>query len=328
MESNTIQEPLVSIIVVTYNSSQYVIETLESAKQQSYKNIELIITDDCSADNTVELCIDWMKINDNRFKKVDLIESTINTGISANCNRGVKATTGEWCKLIAGDDLLATNCIEKFISYIIQSENNINIICSNQYIFRNDNREDKRVTNFQTTAYFSDAINASGQFKIALRISGTVPAPTILFRKKIYDELGGYTEKYKYLEDYLFFLKANNIGEKIFFLIDALVYYRIHRKNISKNLRAIINLPYKNFLEIRFDYCYQYLPFIERLDVLYSYFVIRKILQIQNISSRLSTICRILYKGQYYCNPFFLYRNFLKLCGKEYRYINCLKNSI
>ena len=54
--------PLVSIVVITYNSAEYVLETLESAKAQTYQNIELIVSDDCSADNTVETCSRWQNV--------------------------------------------------------------------------------------------------------------------------------------------------------------------------------------------------------------------------------------------------------------------------
>ncbi len=53
--------PLVSIIVITYNSSKYVLETLESAKAQTYQNIELIVSDDGSTDNTIEICKIWIE---------------------------------------------------------------------------------------------------------------------------------------------------------------------------------------------------------------------------------------------------------------------------
>jgi alpha-1,3-rhamnosyltransferase len=68
-----IEQPLVSIVVITYNSSDYVLETLESAKDQTYKNIELIISDDCSTDNTVEICKNWLEENKERFKHTELI---------------------------------------------------------------------------------------------------------------------------------------------------------------------------------------------------------------------------------------------------------------
>ena len=105
------KQPLVSIIVITYNSSKYVLETLESAKAQTYQNIELIVSDDCSIDNTVEICREWIENNKERFVRTELITAEKNTGIPANCNRGVKAAQGEWVKLIAGDDILYNNCI-------------------------------------------------------------------------------------------------------------------------------------------------------------------------------------------------------------------------
>ena len=109
--------PLVSIIVITYNSS-YVLETLESIKNQSYKNIELIISDDCSTDSSVSLCQRWLEKNESHFIHALLVTNPCNQGIPANCNRGIRAAQGEWIKLIAGDDLLMPNCISDYINTI------------------------------------------------------------------------------------------------------------------------------------------------------------------------------------------------------------------
>jgi alpha-1,3-rhamnosyltransferase len=65
--------PLVSIVVITYNSSSYVIETLESIKAQTYQNIELIVSDDCSKDKTVDVCKKWIEKNKQRFVRTELI---------------------------------------------------------------------------------------------------------------------------------------------------------------------------------------------------------------------------------------------------------------
>ena len=58
--------PLVSVVVITYNSCKYVRETLESAKMQTYRNIELIVTDDGSTDATVDICRKWLEANGDR----------------------------------------------------------------------------------------------------------------------------------------------------------------------------------------------------------------------------------------------------------------------
>ena len=94
-----VKQPLVSIIVVTYNSSKYVLETLESVRKQTYQNIELIITDDCSLDDTLEICNEWVEGNKKRFVRTNIVTVEKNTGIPSNCNRGIKKSTGKWIKL-------------------------------------------------------------------------------------------------------------------------------------------------------------------------------------------------------------------------------------
>lgn len=109
--------PLISVVIITYNSSKYILETLESIKAQSYKNIELIVSDDCSTDNSVELSTKWINENRDRFTNAKIITTPVNTGISANCNRGLRECTGEWIKILSGDDILLKNSIKDNFNY-------------------------------------------------------------------------------------------------------------------------------------------------------------------------------------------------------------------
>ena len=129
--------PLVSIVVITYNSAKYVLETLESAKQQTYCNIELIITDDCSTDNTVDLCDQWLETNKKNFVNVQLLIGTENVGIPANLNKGIKIAHGEWIKSIAGDDILHEDCICNFIK---EYKGNSLVVIGNSFNFYLDNK--------------------------------------------------------------------------------------------------------------------------------------------------------------------------------------------
>ena len=138
--------PLVSIIVITYNSSKYVLETLESAKAQTYPNIELIVSDDCSTDDTVEICRNWMEENKERFVRTELITVGENTGVAINCNRGLYAAKGEWLKYIAGDDILLPHALYSYLNYL-QDHPDAQVIVSDIQFMGNRNdvcRLDKR----------------------------------------------------------------------------------------------------------------------------------------------------------------------------------------
>jgi alpha-1,3-rhamnosyltransferase len=71
------------------------LETLDSIKAQTYDNIELIISDDYSSDNTVDICREWLSKHKDSFVSVKLITSDKNTGIAPNANRGWYQARGE-----------------------------------------------------------------------------------------------------------------------------------------------------------------------------------------------------------------------------------------
>lgn len=234
------EQPLVSIIVSTFNSSKYILETLESAYIQTYKNIELIISDDCSIDETVEICRNWIDKYKERFIRTELIISLNNTGISSNANRGLNAAKGEWLKPIAGDDTLDIKCIEYYLKYIRESFHPIDVIHSNMDVYKNT---------FEKSSFYYkqdnsfDIINNSRisnnqQYELLLR-KNWISSPTMIFRKTIFNELEGFDENMPY-EDWAFFLKITKIGYKIHFLNKETINYRMHNKSFSNNMGPLL----------------------------------------------------------------------------------------
>lgn len=116
-------KPSVSIVVVTYNSSRFVVETLESAYNQNYEGpIELIVSDDGSTDGTIDICRQWVRTHSDRFVKCQVIKTPINLGICGNYNFALEHVGGEWIKYIAGDDILMPECIDEFVDVSLQSD--------------------------------------------------------------------------------------------------------------------------------------------------------------------------------------------------------------
>ena len=112
------RQPIVTVIIYTYNSSKYIVETLNSVKEQTYPELNLCISDDCSTDSTIDICRKWIERNKCRFQKTRIITSEKNTGISANANRGWDICETEYFKDIAGDDVLLPNCIQDYFDYV------------------------------------------------------------------------------------------------------------------------------------------------------------------------------------------------------------------
>ncbi|NMH88333.1 glycosyltransferase [Flavivirga algicola] len=223
-------KPMVSIIVITYNSSKYLLDTLMSAKNQSYHNIELIISDDGSTDDTKNICEEWLQNNKDRFIGTELITVQKNTGIPANLNRGLKKAKGEWLKFIAGDDILDINCVKSYMDFVNKDQLKPSFLFSNLVFFQNsiDNivrvdQIDKLITKKQ-----------KHQFLDYLCDRPTI-TPSGFISKEILVSLGGYNEKYRLLEDVPLFIKALRKGIPFNLLNENLVYYRISEVSISND---------------------------------------------------------------------------------------------
>ena len=111
---------IVTIVVATYHSAPFLLETLESAYNQTYLNLALIISDDCSKDDTLDIANKWIAQDrvKARFQSIEIITVPKNTGVSANCNRIIAAVNSDWFKIIAGDDILLSNCIEDNMNFV------------------------------------------------------------------------------------------------------------------------------------------------------------------------------------------------------------------
>lgn len=221
--------PLVSIVVITYNSAKYVLETLESAKAQTYQNIELIVSDDCSTDNTVEICRNWIDENKDRFVRTELITVEKNTGVAANCNRGLYSAKGEWVKFIAGDDYLLESAITNNINQIIENDE-IMLMFSDYWLL--DDETGIKTETIKIDQYFF-SLSEEDQYKYLRLKNNILIAPTAFISKKIFSKCGSFDETIPMLEDYCLWLIVTSNKVKIYYLNVKTVVYRFHDTNIS-----------------------------------------------------------------------------------------------
>lgn len=223
------ENPLVSIIVITYNSSKYVLETLKSAYNQTYENIELIVSDDCSTDNTVEICMQWIDNNKGRFIRAKLITVEKNTGITPNFNRGLYVAKGEWVKFIAGDDILTNNCIEELIHFVKENPKlNIKFLVHGLSPF---SIESEFLPIFPPDKMINKTVR--NQLLYLLKRGNCISGAAFFLELKTLLFFNGFDENYKLLEDFPLLIKYTQNNYRIWLIKKPFVRYRIHGSNIS-----------------------------------------------------------------------------------------------
>src|SRR5687767_7387347 len=126
--------PLVSICIPSYNSGEFIKQTLESVLAQTYGNIEVIVADDVSKDDTVQIA---RSISDPRLK-VSVNEK--NLGVVGNWNRSIELANGEYIKIMGADDLLAPSCVDEQVKAFLNSKENIALVTSYKYVINHKNK--------------------------------------------------------------------------------------------------------------------------------------------------------------------------------------------
>ena len=268
MSNTDVNNPLVSIIVVTYNSSLFVRETLESAKRQSYNNLELIITDDASTDDTVKICREWIANNKNRFVRVELKTVEQNTGIAKNCNRGLNMANGEWLKYIAGDDILMDDCIKDYLIFIDENKD-ISFITSHiQTIDESGNSINAEEFDYDALQKYFFSKSAQKQLKTYARLPIFLNSPAFFIRKEAINKAGGFDERFKIYEDICLIYRMNINNYRIYNLEKTTVKYRIHENAISRSTTEEIESRRKTEQILIFDiYRRKYLNKLNPIDL-------------------------------------------------------------
>lgn len=266
--------PLVSIVVLTYNSSEYVLETLNSAYRQTYQGeLELIITDDCSKDNTVEVCREWLQAHGSRFVRTELITVDENTGVSKNINRGCRAAQGEWIKPIAGDDILTDDCIEVMEGKADEFGPECTFIASPCMGFTEISQlQSKEKLDVWIDACVNITIDINYAFNNPLFI---ISGPCFLLSKKMLEEIGYYPEIFRNVEDAPLSRKVLSAGYAIHVIEQPVVFYRIN------NPKSVTATEFNNInsQRIHIECCEKYLlphfTYAQRWDVFFKLLPLR-----------------------------------------------------
>ncbi|CAG1021082.1 Putative teichuronic acid biosynthesis glycosyltransferase TuaG [Patescibacteria group bacterium] len=236
-----LHKPIISVVVLVYNSSMYLHDALASILAQDYYNIDLVISDDCSTDSSLAMVKDWARLNSDRLHCITVVESVVNTGVSANCNRGAKKARGEWLKFLAADDMLLPNYIHDCLEFISQTD--AVALHTGVNFYKETFVSENRIKEYNPIlhALNIDGSTAYQQYRLLLRDNRIIPT-TFMLKRGVFFSVGGCDEDIPFIDDWPLFIKLTKNGFKIHYVRKVTANYRVRKNSIydqSAYLRSI-----------------------------------------------------------------------------------------
>lgn len=214
--------PLVSVVVVTYNRAHFLKEALDSIQRQTFNDYEIIVVDDGSTDNTKEIV--------EQYKGIRYIYQE-HGGISKARNTAVKAAKGKWIATLDSDDLWEEQKLQKQMDYL-QAHPDCRIVYTTFTSFSNipEATLDERQKELLDTIIKWDL-------------------PTALIDARLFDEIGMFDENLTYSEDTEWNLRLKLLGINRNHCIDEPLYLRrVHDSNITNEKKRFSSLDLQNLV--------------------------------------------------------------------------------
>lgn len=195
-------KPKISIITITYNSGRTIEDTIKSVINQNFENLEYIIIDGGSTDNT-------LLIIEKYISYIGIVISEPDKGISDAFNKGIKKATGDIIGIINSDDMLADNALSIISSNLDKS---VDVLYGNTIIFNDNNK------NIHVLKALKDLSH--------LKYSFGMSHPSTFIAKDAYTKYGVYDTSYKCAMDYDLLLKFYLNGAKFKHINENLTFFR------------------------------------------------------------------------------------------------------
>lgn len=235
---------LISIIVPIYNVEKYLNKCIESIVNQTYENIEIILIDDGSNDNSGIICDEYAK-KDNRI----IVVHKENGGVSSARNKGLKIAKGEWISFVDADDWIEQIFCQTLLNKVTQEQADIALCGYNRIT---DSRIEKINANNQevflnSNEYLVKSLNPQTGFGFC---------HMKLIKKEVLKSIS-FNERIEVGEDALFNIQLSTYIKKAVFLKQPLYNYRINNQSVVKRYDENYANKYLKSMKIIEEYIWQ-----------------------------------------------------------------------
>lgn len=219
--------PLVTIGISNYNYAKYIKYSLDSVANQTYQNIEVIIVDDFSTDNSCEVIENWIKNYDGKFP-IKFIRNETNIGVSRVCNIILKNAKGKYLQPLDADDIILPGKIAKQVQFL-NKEPATAMVYSNVAVINNEGI----ITNpdYCNRINYNRNFMPSGRILNELLAFNFISTPSVLINTEHARNVGGFDENLR-LQDYYMWLKLSESYE-IKYIPEITAHYRVHSSSMT-----------------------------------------------------------------------------------------------
>ena len=222
--------PLVSIVLPVYNGAQYLAESIDSCIAQTYKNWELIIINDCSKDNSLDIAEKYAVLD----TRIRVLSNEVNLKLPASLNKGFREAKGDYYTWTSHDNIMHSEMLGKFVNYL-QTNLDVGLVTANYIAIDTQNKELYTVSHPDPTLFMP---------------VGNLVCSAFLYRREIAEKVGEYDTNLFLIEDYDYWIRIW-LNSKIGKIHEELYYTRMHDQALTKQREKEIA---QRLFEIRLKY--------------------------------------------------------------------------
>lgn len=225
------EEPLVSVLIPCYNHEKFVKDCLNSILAQDYPRYEVILCDDASKDDSVRMVKEAKPLFDEREIRFVFLKHKENQGFTKTLNCTLREAKGKYVKVISSDDMMKPDYMREMVKLLEENE-------SLKFAFCNCTRVREQAKypvekEFRMQDLLDKIPDCSNNVAERIYMDNFIPAPSLLFRREILEEVGGYDENIG-IEDLEMSLRIlQKYPQGVGCLHKSLIYYRVNENSMS-----------------------------------------------------------------------------------------------
>lgn len=253
---NNQDTPLVSVIVPSYNYEKYIEAALKSIYEQTYDQLELVVIDDNSKDNSCRIINELISSEafSERFNnRIKFISHDQNQGAHNSINEGIRVSQGEYVTILNADDLFESNRITQLIKHLFGSDSDF--VFSRIKVIDGEGNDISTVSD-QAISFINTQNSIKNFPSVGWSLiphNTAISTGNMLFSRDIFDKLNGF-RNLKYCHDWDFALRCLLLSEPLF-VESTYYYYRLHGNNTFLTLNDVVDKEVKTVLGSYFKSC-------------------------------------------------------------------------